>query len=235
MSGEYIDKEFSMKNTKILLAILAIALVFGMTACSNGGGGTPQDNPQGMKGIKYSIQVNNQAASRAINATDKVELYILNFEYLEDANTRGLMIIANGNRTDGMVGDEEVVLNNAGWYSVTADLAVLNKSGVNYGKYSCFAMVIDKLRVEGKEYVFPYSNDGGVLFGNISSVWAKNGRKEYPGNFNGINITDSTASLKTVLTVEPAILGTPNSSGYDANGFATDPYKYIKVEGIVSE
>jgi hypothetical protein len=34
------QKEFSMKNNKILLAILAIALVLGMTtACSDGGGG----------------------------------------------------------------------------------------------------------------------------------------------------------------------------------------------------
>jgi hypothetical protein len=37
------QKEFSMKNNKILLAILAIALVLGMIACSNGstGGGKP--------------------------------------------------------------------------------------------------------------------------------------------------------------------------------------------------
>jgi hypothetical protein len=37
----YHKKEFFiMKNTKILLAILAVALVFGMTACNNGSTGT---------------------------------------------------------------------------------------------------------------------------------------------------------------------------------------------------
>jgi hypothetical protein len=34
-----LDKEKKMKNKKLLLAILAIALVFGMTACKEDGGG----------------------------------------------------------------------------------------------------------------------------------------------------------------------------------------------------
>jgi hypothetical protein len=48
-------KEFFMKNNKILLAILAIALVFGMTACSDGGGGSapPPPPPPGKTSMSY--------------------------------------------------------------------------------------------------------------------------------------------------------------------------------------
>jgi hypothetical protein len=48
-------------------------------------------------------------------------------------------------------------------------------------------------------------------------------------------MTDSVVSLKTVLTVEPDIIGTSNSTGYDSQGLADDPYKFIKVEGRVNE
>lgn len=97
------------------------------------------------------------------------------------------------------------------------------------------------MKVNGDEFIFPgIARQGGLppppsaIFGNTSSVWW-GGNSDYPANFNGINIDESTVSLKTVLTVEPDIIGTPNDPGYDANGLATDPYRYIKVEGRINE
>jgi hypothetical protein len=47
--------------------------------------------------LKYSVQVDNQlAAAKAIAASDKVELYILILVYREDAEDRGLFLIADG-------------------------------------------------------------------------------------------------------------------------------------------
>jgi hypothetical protein len=104
------------------------------------------------------------------------------------------------------------------------------------------------LKVNSTVYDFPdggdtkgegRSNYWGVILGKPSSVWTNPTDpdvgvfvQKYPDNFDGMTISDSTASLKTVLTVDPAILGTGDD--YD-NGFAKDPYKYIKVKGIVSE
>jgi hypothetical protein len=48
-----------MKNTKILLAILAIALVFGMTVCSNGGGGGGTPQQQGLTSTVYESKNGN--------------------------------------------------------------------------------------------------------------------------------------------------------------------------------
>ena len=58
------------------------------------------------------------------------------------------------------------------------------------------------------------------------------GVADYPDNFNGINLTESTVSLKTILTVEPDILVDDGEGGLK---LADDPYKFIKVEGIVGE
>jgi hypothetical protein len=182
--------------------------------------------------LAYSIQVNNQAsAARAVSAGDTVELHIINFEYCEDANTRALILIANNDRDMGSRGGK---LNNADWFSTEADLRVEND--VNNGPYSGFYMKIDKLKVNSNEYPFPENN--GVFSGHPTSIWTDQyvgGVPTYPDNFSGIRITDDTVSLKTVLTVEPGIIGTQNSEGYDNQGLATDPYQYIKVEGLVNE
>jgi hypothetical protein len=207
-----------MKKIAILLAGAALVCSVIFASCEFG------TIREVVGGLKYSIQVNNQSASRSISAADTVELYIYNFEYCEDANNRGLIIIANGDRDMGSRGG---VLNNAGWYSVTSDLAVSND--VNNGPYSGFEIGISKLRVNGTEYDFPTSYPDTVFFGSPTAIWIRQGpRPQYPDNFSGITITDSVHSLKTVLTVNPDIL--------DAGGnLVSDPYRYIKVEGRINE
>jgi hypothetical protein len=191
------------------------------------------------KDINYSVQVNNKAAMKAITDTDTVELFIANMEYIEDANPRGMIIIAANDRE----ADGGKKLNNAGWYSIRADLDV--HTYANNGPYSLFFLKISKLRVNGTEYVFPVNHDGdhqmggdaidgfAASLGNIvRPFWAG---ENYPNNFSGINMTDSVVSLKTVLIVEPEIIGTPDSEGYDSQGLALDPFRFIKVEGRVNE
>jgi hypothetical protein len=204
-----------MLRKTFLPFLFILVLADGLISCDNEG----TDNS--VTGLKYSVQVNNQASSKSIAAGDTIELYINNFEYNEDANNRALILIADGNRDMGSKGG---ILDNAGWYSVDSELAVTND--VNNGPYSSFQIRISKLRVNGTEYDFP--NDSGVFFGHPSAVWMALGKVEsYPDNFSGINMTDSVYSLKTILTVEPDIL--------DAAGIASDPYQYIKVEGRVNE
>jgi hypothetical protein len=80
-----------MKSRLLLLGMFSITLGIMVVSCDNG---TNEST-----GKRYSIQVNNQAAvSRAITAGDKVELYIHNFEYCEDANNRALILVADGDR-----------------------------------------------------------------------------------------------------------------------------------------
>jgi len=205
-----------MKNKLFLAGMLGMILTFGILTISC----------EDERDLRYSVQVNNRAASRAIAAEDTVELYIHHLEYEEDANNRALIIIAANDRDQGSKGGK---LNNAGWYSVTADLDVTND--VNDGPYSVFLIGISKLKVDGTEYEFPHILEG-VLFGN-SSRWASSGLQTYPDNFNGITIDSSTVSLKTVLTVEPDIIDCWDQDGnliQDA-----DPYKFIKVEGRINE
>jgi len=216
-----------MKN-KWIIGILGV-LIFGFI--------TMTCNSDSNKNLKYSIQVNNQlSGAKAIIESDTVELYIHNFEYNHDTiiydGHRGynLLLIADGNR-----GSPNGTLYNAGWYSVTSDLGVVN-DGYEIGLYSSFNVRIGKLKVNGVEYNFPNEgksqNGNGrdeVVFGKPTSIW---NASEYPDNFNGINITDSVISLKTILIVESGIIGT--GTGY-TNGLADDPYKFIKVEGKINE
>jgi hypothetical protein len=190
--------------------------------------------------IAYSIQVNNQLAgqsnqqlsvARSVAVGDTVELHILNFEYCEDADNRAMILIANGDRDTG---SKHTILNNAGWFSTDADIEV--KNDVNNGPYSSFYTKIAALKVNNSSsYTFP---ENGVFFGHPTSIWTNQhdgGLPIYSNNFSGISITDDTVSLKTVLTVDPGIIGEANSVGYDSQGLATDPYKYIKVAGLVNE
>jgi hypothetical protein len=228
-----------MKNK--WLVDLCVLLVFGfvVTACDMGNSGSK--DLSGSRDLYSSIQVNNQLShpsrsmARSIAAGDTVELYIHHLEYMEDANYRALIIIANGDRDMGSKGG---ILNNAGWYSVNADLGITNDS--NDGPYSSFLLGVSKLRVNGTEYNFPDPlGPDGVVFGRWSDIWAGShggiNSPEYPDNFDGITIDGSTISLKTVLTVEPDILGTPDSTGYDSHGLADDPFMHIKVEGRINK
>jgi len=223
----------TIKLTKVMrnIAIIAVAAIIGFSMVTCGKISDSRD-------LKYSLQVNNQAATvaplaahyaapraaAAFGAEDKVELFIVNLEYNEDADNRALIIIANGDKQIGTKG----ILNNAGWYDVnTKNLAVTND--INNGPYSSLTIRVNGLRVNGKEYTLQALN---VFFGNPTSVWHP--EKIYTDKFSGIVIDDSTKSLKTILTIDPDILGTPNADGYNNEGVAEDPYKYIKVEGIVN-
>jgi hypothetical protein len=216
-----------MKNVIKLFGIIALfaVIVFSMTACKD-------DGNRG-RSIKYSIQVNNQlAASKSMNASDEVYLYIKNFEYNFDKflpgedHGYGIVLIANGDRTWG-----EGYQNNAGWYGIEEELPYINTS-FEPGSYSSFHVYITKLKVNNTEYDFPAKPYTEVLFGHpIIEWWEVEPERWYPDNFSSINLPDSDIRLKTILTVEPDIIGTPNSTGYDSQGLATDPYKFIKVEG----
>jgi hypothetical protein len=87
--GEW-KKEFFMKNNKILLAILAIALVFGMTACGDGGGGTSQQQQQqpaeptstayqskDSSGNVYILEIIKKGSSRAAYTPQNGDTYVL--------------------------------------------------------------------------------------------------------------------------------------------------------------
>ncbi|GHV58354.1 hypothetical protein AGMMS49579_25690 [Spirochaetia bacterium] len=215
-----------MKNK--WFAIFGVLLVFGLlfSACD-----TNEDD--GDRNLKYSVQVNNKLsptasvssplssynAARSIASADTVELYINNFEYQHDASGTSIILIAHGDRTV----EEGAVLDNAGWYSVNADLG--GHRNDQEGAYSSFVVGISKLRVNETEYTFPYGS-GTVSFGHPS---ARNGGfSAYPDNFSGITITDSVSSLKTILTVEPDILD-------ESGNLIADPYSKIKVEGRINQ
>jgi hypothetical protein len=206
------------KNCVNVCVLFSLALVLVLAACPTDGGG----NGNGVKkDLTYSIQVNNQAASpRAITASDTVELFITNFEYCEDAQNRAMILIANGDRDMGSKGG---ILNNAGWYSVDeVDLSVAND--VNAGPYSSFQIKISKIKVNEVEYTVQRDR---AFFGHPTSIW-NGGVAQYPDNFSGVEISDSTVSLKTILTVNPDIL--------DGDGnLEDDPYSFITVEGRVNE
>ena len=218
-----------MKRKFVFITVFAVAfaIVTFITSCDNLG------TINGLVKMHYSIQVNNKQAGRAarnLNAEDTIELYINQLAYEEDANPRGLILIANGDRDQGSKGG---ILNNAGWYSVNAELAVTND--VNNGPYSTFLIGISKIRVNGTEYTFPLGQ-WGKIFGDPRY----GGTAGYADNFNGITVKSTTKSIKTILTVEPEILGEPGADDnpadyYDSQGLAKDPYKYIKVEGRLNE
>jgi hypothetical protein len=206
-----IKEGFEMKG-KLVLALSAL-LVFGLVL-----GGCDIDG--GKENLRYSIQVNNQAASaRTIGTDDTVELYINNLEYCEDAYNRALILVAQGDRDMGSKGK---ILNNAGWYSVNANLPVTND--VNNGPYSSFHIKIAKLRINETEYEFPRAH---VFFGHPRFTQTGD-TLFYPDNFSGITITDSVVSLKTILTVDPNILDTDGK-------LVANPYAYITVEGKINE
>jgi hypothetical protein len=242
-----------MKNKLVFMAGILLTFGLAFAACENDTTNSDTTNSDTTSDLKYSIQVNKQgavpvdnqrpvqannqlAAARSIAAEDTVELYIHQFEYEEDEYNRGLIIIAEGNRDMGSKGG---ILNNAGWFSVDeVDLPVSND--VNPGPYSSFGIRISKLKVNGKEYEFPDEGrnpDGSseVIFGTVGPrlPWgdthsSPERTSDYPDNFSGITITDSTTELKTVLTVDPDIIDT------DGN-LVSDPYNFIKVKGIVTD
>ncbi|MCL2440927.1 MAG: hypothetical protein FWD14_04240 [Treponema sp.] len=228
-----------MKRFNIFLVTFAVMIIalFAITSCDNLGTINTLTG-----GLKTSIQVNNGQGARSagnLTETDIVELYIENFEYLEDAQPRALMVIAKGDRD---LGSLNKILNNAGWYSAHADLEIANsRRDTNSGSYSCFFIGATKLRINGTEYDLTLIDDvivmPGALYGKPSPgsrTYAGNW-PHYPDNFNGIMVTGRTREIKTILTIEPEIIGIPNTTGYDSRGLSTNPFKFIKVEGIIFE
>ena len=215
---------------KTMFAMLAIfAAAFALAACDAFGTiiGT-------ISGLKYSIQVDNQAGgARAVLASgDEVELYIRGFAYEEDANNRVLCLVSDGDTDNGSKGG---IIDNAGWYSVDADLDVEND--VNPGPYSSFTARINYLRVNGVVYRFPTTD---VVYGHPSSIHGSH--SDYPDNFAGITISEYDlrrgARLKTIITIEPEITEGATSYTTGPQDFEnatfelrSDAFKYIKVEG----
>ena len=195
---------------------LGVLFVFVFISCNSDTGND----------LRYSIQVNNKTTSRSLGPSDTVELYIEQFVYREDANPRGLFLIC-----------PEPHINNAGWYSLTAELHVQNT--INNGGYSTVEIGIRKMKINGTEYNFPNYDfpfwiPGGANFPCVT-MGVGSFYSEYEENFSGLFMSDSVVSLKTVLTIDPDIIGTANSIGYDSNGLSIDPYKFIKVEGRINE
>jgi len=222
-----------MKNALRTFAFIALVAVIGfsMSVCDDGN----NDNNNGRRDIRSSIQVNNQAPSRSIIAEDTVELYIITMQYHEDANPRALILISSVDGGAVLPNGEKI--DNAGWYSVTADLGVRND--FNNGSYSSFGIGITKLKINEIEYDIQGTID--VIFGNPSEVWTLGPEHEnwdnkddwlYPDSFSGITITDATVSLKTVITVEPGILVDDGNGGQK---LADKPFSFIKVEGRINE
>ena len=213
-----------MKNRLFLAGMLGMILTFGILAISC------KDDEE--KNLRYSVQVNNRAASRAIAAEDTVELWICAIDVWEDGGIgKGLWLVSDGLAT----GDGGSLINNAGWFSVSAQNFVSYTSPSNVS-YSAVEILIDKIRVNGTEYDFP---DSGKKHGERQQIflgkypnWGSPD-KVYPGNFSGFTITDSTDSIKIILTVEPDIIDCWDQDGnliQDA-----DPYKFIKFEGRINE
>jgi len=142
---------------------------------------------------------------------------------------------------DGDLDTSKGRLNNAGWYSVDAVLDI--KTAIVNDTCSSFLINVDKLRINGKEYLFPKNsnNQFGVHFGIYPTNPGQNILFPYIDNFSGITTDHSVKSIKTILTVEPEIIGAPGTTitvkgttyTYDSQGLAEDPYVFIKVEGIV--
>ena len=80
-----------------------------------------------------------------------------------------------------------------------------------------------------KEYNFTNSD---VLFGDTKQEQVKQPR-DYKDKFPGATMTENATGMKTILTVDPDIIGTPGDPGYDSFGLADDPYQYITIQGIV--
>jgi hypothetical protein len=221
-----------MKNkrfrTQSLLCAIALIVVIGLSvvACDNG-----------QRDLRYSIQVNNSTAARTLVAGDTVELWIRNIDVWEDGgNGQGLWLVSDGLAFM----DDGGRLSNAGWFSVAQQdfVSFTQPSNVSY---SSVEILIDTLRVNGTEYDFPDSGKAAgtrqqIFLGNLPPQKQQDhGVQAYPDNFPGFTITDSTVSLKIILTVEPDIIGTPNSTGYDSQGLADDPYNFIKIVGYVNQ
>jgi len=217
------------KNINLSGFITVIVILIIITSCDNLGTINMLTG-----GLRSSIQVNNKLGARAagnLTETDIVELYIEQFQYFEDAAPRSLAIIANGDWHKGSLGG---YLDNAGWYSVHADLEVANtRTDTESGPYSSFFIVIPKIRINGVEYSI--GSNTGAIFGTPSPGRNVGSFSVYPDNFNGIIVTNRTVEIKTIMTVEPEIKGIPNSSGYNSQGLSTEPFKFIKVEGIIIE
>ena len=222
-----------MKNRLFLAGMLGMILTFGILTISC----KDDEEKNEKKNLKYSVQVNNRAASRAIAAEDSVELYIRGIDVWVDGGVgEGLWLVSDGHAfADG--GDR---LNNAGWFSVSAQNFVSYTSPDNVS-YSVVEILIDKLRVNGTEYDFPdsgkkYGERLQILLGSMpthpvpGAVW-----KDYPDNFSGFTITDSTDSLKLILTVEPDIIDCWDQDGNLTQDDPYDPYKFIKFEGRINE
>jgi len=84
-----------------------------------------------------------------------------------------------------------------------------------------------------------YNGNWGVNLGTKPGM----PQDRYADNFLGIRTDYNVVSIKTIITVEPEIIGTPSGTftvngtnyTYDSQGLAEDPYVFIKIEGRLNE
>ncbi|MCL2130130.1 MAG: hypothetical protein FWH35_07245 [Treponema sp.] len=177
-------------------------------------------------GLICSIQVNNKAAAKAIADGDEVELYIKAFSYIHETSPKWIIIVASAENSMTDMNGNQII--NDGWFSVDTT-EWINQSDHESGLYSAIGLEITKLKVNGKEYSITKEN---VLFGDTKRKDVE-GPRNYIDKFPGATMTDNATGLRTILTVDPNIIGMPDAPGYDSSGLADDPYEYITIQGII--
>ena len=181
--------------------------------------------------LSCSVEVKNKAATKAIGSGDVVELYIRTFAYVHEKSPKWMIIVAGPD--NGMTDKIGQQIINDGWFNAKAEVWE-NQSDRTSGDYSSIMIAIDTLKVNNTKYIINMGG-GHILFGKTQVPKLANDLylKKYPDNFNGIVMPSNPLGLKTILTIDPNIIGTPNTAGYDEKGLATDPFLFIKIEGIV--
>jgi hypothetical protein len=194
---------------------------------NNGSANSGGDGSANSGGLRTSVQVNNQTNSRSI-ITGDVELFINELYYPHDEPNSGFIFFISEHGTDG-----SALINNAGWYSITENLGY--RTPPFNGKHSSLILKLSAMKVDGTEYTFSATEEALLGTQVLSGGSPQYNTTVYPGQFDGITITDETVSLKTILIIDSAIIGTPNSQGYDAQGLSINPYQYITAEGRINE
>ena len=138
-----------MKIKKILSIFIISITTLVLTTCDAFG------TIIGVINMAYSVQINNQTHERnrsvlsrsvSFGDDDIVELYISELMYQSDRQHGGLILISAGTTT-GSWKKGNPIINNAGWYSIHTNLAVVND--VLWGLYSYFVISIGGLRING--------------------------------------------------------------------------------------
>jgi len=207
-----------LKSFFILAAIAGIMLV----GCKNG------------SSLKYSFQVIKEVVATApakapIADNDEVELYVKTFAYIHETSPKWIIVVASvQNDMHDKLGNQII---NDGWFNANTS-EWINQADQTQGNYPAIMLKFTKLRVNGTVYTFPGDDYSTVIFGDVDRPEVGEARN-YIDRFPGFYMPSKHSGLKTILTVERDIIGEPNTEGYDAQGLANDPYKFITIQAIV--